>query len=77
MPKYGDFVSARVKPQWKSTTKPARDAEGWETGAKGIDGAWDKDSKDWVGTWNEKSDRALLGPLPPRHGTHPKEKPGS
>jgi hypothetical protein len=70
-------MTVKLRPQWTSKTKPARDAEGWERGAKGIDGAWDKDSKDWVGTWNANADKAIYGPLAPKHGRHPTEKPGS
>jgi len=77
MPKYGDFISARVKPQWKSKTKAAQDSEGFMRGAKGIDGAFDADGEDFVGSRNPKVDKAIYGPLPPKHGTHPKEKPGS
>ena len=57
MPKYGDFISAKVKPQWKSKTKPAADGEGYVRGAKGIDGLADADGLDWVGTHNAESDK--------------------
>lgn len=52
MPRYGDFISAKVKPQWRSRTKSGADSEGYVRGAKGIDGLADADGLDWVGTHN-------------------------
>jgi hypothetical protein len=73
--KYGEFSHARLKPQWKSKTKPAQDAEGFQRGLKGS--GIGHDDADWLGTWDAKADKQIYGPLPPKHGTHPKEKPGS
>jgi hypothetical protein len=75
MPKFGEFISAKLKPTWKSRTKAAQDTEGYERGLKGS--GIGQDDSDWVGTWDAKADKAIYGPLPPKHGTHPKEKPGS
>jgi hypothetical protein len=32
MPKFGEFSSARLKPTWEDTSKPAKDATGWKRG---------------------------------------------
>jgi hypothetical protein len=43
--KYGEFCSARLKPQWESKTKPARDSDGdrlrSDRGARGYGEATD------------------------------------
>ena len=52
----------KLKPTWKIPTKPANDKAGWEVGAKGIDGAYDADGLDFIGTWDRNADAMIYGP---------------
>jgi hypothetical protein len=38
------------------------DIDGWKRGARGIDGAYDKDGKDFLRTFDKKADRNVYGP---------------
>jgi hypothetical protein len=62
MAKFGEFNSARLKPTWESETKPANDKSGWKRGARGIDGAFDADGRDFMRTANPAADREIYGP---------------
>jgi hypothetical protein len=51
---------AVMPPKWKFPKRPG-DKAGWKVGACGVDGVWDKDSRDWVGTWDKAADRYIYG----------------
>jgi hypothetical protein len=59
---YGDFTYPKIKP---SKTKPGNDADGWKRGAVGIDGAFDKDGKDFMKSADPKADSFMYGPSRP------------
>jgi len=65
--KYGEFISAKLTPQWDSKTKAGKDAGGWKRGAVGIDGLWDKDSRDFIGDKNPAASDMMYG----RRGDRP------
>jgi hypothetical protein len=52
----------KLRPQWDSKTKAADDASGWRRGARGIDGAFDADGRDFMRSADPKADRAFYGP---------------
>ena len=58
MPKFGEFNSARLKPTWEDTSRPARDATGWKRGGR----SWNDGESKFMRTANPKADREFYGP---------------
>jgi len=55
----------QIKPTWKDRSKPANDKTGWKRGARGIDGAFDADGRDFMRTADPAADKYMYGP---QHG---------
>jgi hypothetical protein len=54
---------------WKIPSKPGNDKTGWKRGARGIDGAFDKDGREYMKTFDPKADARIYGPT--TRGTRP------
>jgi hypothetical protein len=52
----------KLKPTWESKTRPGNDATGWRRGARGVDGNFDKDGRDFLKTFDPKADARIYGP---------------
>jgi hypothetical protein len=57
----------KLPTQWTSKTKAGDDATGWKRGARGYDGLWDKDSRDFIGDKNPAASDLMYG----RRGDRP------
>ena len=58
----------KLKPTWDyANDKAGKDAGGWKRGAIGIDGLWDKDSRDFIGDKNPAASDMMYG----RRGDRP------
>jgi hypothetical protein len=67
MPKFGEFSSARLKPTWEDTSKPAKDANGWKRGQRGFGGDWSDGEREFMRTANPAADDKAYG----RRGDRP------
>jgi hypothetical protein len=54
-------VVVKLKPTWTCTTKAGNDKTGWKRGARGIDGAFDLDGRDFMQTMDPKADARIYG----------------
>lgn len=57
MPKFGEFSSARLKPTWEDTSKPAKDATGWKRGGR----SWNDGESFFMKSANPKADHVMYG----------------
>jgi hypothetical protein len=64
MPKFGEFSSARLKPTWEDTSKPAKDATGWKRGQVQ---KWTDGESEFMRTADPKADDFMYG----RRGDRP------
>jgi len=54
-------MAVTLTPKWKCESKPGRDKDGWRRGAIGQDGAFDKDGRDFMKTFDPEADARIFG----------------
>ncbi|MFY9837672.1 MAG: hypothetical protein WAK55_14640 [Xanthobacteraceae bacterium] len=59
--KYGEFISAKLKPTWEDTSKAGDDKTGWKRGGR----SWEDGESKFMRSYDRAADAKAYGPSRP------------